>query len=147
MPHLKLLARVGVCFGATVFLATSFRLGWTRVETDFPNYYTAAALALQGEPLRQFYDWTWFQRHMNYVGIERQLGGYVPHTPVTFLPMLPLAKLPPQRAKQVWLVLNIGFLAGAIFLLSRITALRSANIALLVFVCFGSLHSNFLLGQ
>ena len=31
-----------------VFLATSFRKGWTRNETDFPNYYTAAVLVRQG---------------------------------------------------------------------------------------------------
>jgi Glycosyltransferase family 87/WD40-like Beta Propeller Repeat len=147
MPHLKLLARVAVSLTTILFLATSFRWGWTRVETDFPNYYTAAALAVRGEPLRLFYDWTWFQRHMNYVGIERQLGAYVPHTPLTLLPMLPLAELPAQRAKQVWLLLNLGFLAGSILLLSHISSFRPANIALLVFVCYGALHSNFVLGQ
>ena len=31
-----------------VFLATSFRTGWPRDETDFPNYYTAAVLGASG---------------------------------------------------------------------------------------------------
>jgi len=44
-----------------VFLATAFGKGWTRSETDFPNYYTAAVLVRQGAPLRDYYDWTWFQ--------------------------------------------------------------------------------------
>jgi hypothetical protein len=35
------------------FLLTSFRAGWTRAETDFPNYYTAAVLARQGQPPAQ----------------------------------------------------------------------------------------------
>lgn len=145
--HFTWLSRVVVCLAAMVFLATSFRSGWTRVETDFPNYYTAAVLTVRGEPLRQFYDWTWFQRHMNYAGIERQLGAYVPHTPVTLLPMLPLAKLPPQRAKQIWLLMNLGFLAGSILLLSEISSFPAISVALLIFACYGSLHSNFLLGQ
>ena len=53
----------------------SFRQGWTRADADFPNYYTAALLVPKGEKLRNYYNWTWFQRQMNYAGIERQLGG------------------------------------------------------------------------
>ena len=51
-------------------LLTSFRRGWTQVETDFPNYYTAAVLTVQRQPLWNFYDWSWFQRQMNYTGTE-----------------------------------------------------------------------------
>src|SRR5215472_13669735 len=103
------------------FLSTAFRAGWQRAETDFPNYYTAAVLLRRGEPLRRYYDWTWFARQMNYAGVERQLGAYTPQTPLTMLPMIPLTRFPPQRAKQVWLVLNLVFLAAAIWLLSRMT--------------------------
>src|SRR5690349_18126143 len=42
----------------------SFQRGWNRAETDFPNYYTAAVLVRKGEKLRNYYDWTWFQRQM-----------------------------------------------------------------------------------
>jgi len=91
-----------------IFLATSFRAGWTRSETDFPNYYTAAWLVSRGAPLRNYYDWTWFQRQMNYAGVERQLGGYIPQTPLTMVPMIGLASFPPQTAKRIWLMLNIG---------------------------------------
>ena len=59
--------------------------------TDFPNHYTAAVLTLRHQPLRQFYDWEWFQRQVHYAGIERQLSGYAPYTPLTMLPYLPLA--------------------------------------------------------
>ena len=37
-------ARVLAVLMFAVFLASSFRKGWTRSETDFPNYYTAAVL-------------------------------------------------------------------------------------------------------
>jgi hypothetical protein len=130
-----------------LFLATSFRAGWTRAETDFPNYYTAAMLVRKGEPLQSYYDWTWFQREMNYAGIENQLGGYIPQTPLTMMPMVLLTRYNPQIAKRIWLVLNLAFLAGSFWLLSRVTSFSMAQIALLGFLGFGTLHSNFLLGQ
>ena len=130
-----------------VFLATSFRKGWTRNETDFPNYYTAAVLLREGAPLRDYYDWTWFQRQMNYAGIEHQLGGYLPQTPLTMLPIVPLAGFPVQTAKQIWLALNLAFLAATLWMLSRVTQIRMEYIAILVFLGYNSLQSNFRLGQ
>ena len=130
-----------------VFLATSFRKGWTRNETDFPNYYTAAVLVRHGAPLRDYYDWTWFQRQMNYAGIEHQLGAYLPQTPATMLPIVPLAAFPVQTAKQIWLALNLAFLAATLWMLSRITRIPIEHIAILMFLGYSSIRSNFLLGQ
>jgi hypothetical protein len=130
-----------------IFLATTFRAGWTRQETDFPNYYTAAVLVWKGAPLHNYYDWTWFQRQMNYAGIEHQLGGYIPQTPLTMLPIVPLAGLAPQTAKRIWLLFNLAFLAATIRLLSGATRFGVEMVALLAFSGWGSLHSNFLLGQ
>jgi hypothetical protein len=130
-----------------VFLATSFRKGWTRNETDFPNYYTAAVLVRQGAPLRDYYDWTWFQRQMNYAGIEHQLGAYLPQTPLTMLPIVPLAGFPAQTAKQIWLALNLAFLAATLWMLSRSTQIRIEHIAILMFLGYNSIQSNFRLGQ
>jgi hypothetical protein len=130
-----------------LFLATSFRKGWTRDETDFPNYYTAAVLVRHGAPLRDYYDWTWFQRQMNYAGIQHQLGAYLPQTPITMLPIVPLAGFPVQTAKQIWLALNLLFLASTLWMLSRVTCIRIEYIAILAFLGYGSLASNFRLGQ
>ncbi len=130
-----------------VFLATSFRKGWTGNETDFPNYYTAAVLVSQGAPLREYYDWTWFQRQMNYAGIEHQLGSYLPQTPLTMLPIVPLARFPVQTAKQIWLALNLAFLAATLWMLSRATQIRIEHIAILMFLGYNSIQSNFRLGQ
>jgi hypothetical protein len=130
-----------------LFLATSFRKGWTRDETDFPNYYTAAVLVNHGAPLRDYYDWAWFQRQMNYAGIEHQLGTYVPQTPLTMLPMVPFAGFPVRTAKQIWLVLNLIFLAATLWMLSRATGIRIEYIAIVMFLGYGSLQSNFRLGQ
>jgi Glycosyltransferase family 87/WD40-like Beta Propeller Repeat len=129
------------------FLARAFRGGWTQLNTDFPNYYTAAVLVRQGQPLHNYYDWTWFQRQMNYAGVEHQLGNYNPHTPLTALPLVGLAKLSPLRAKQVWLVFNLGFLAMTLWLLSRMTRFRVEQVWLLAFCGYFSLRTNFLYGQ
>jgi hypothetical protein len=129
------------------FLATAFRAGWQRSETDFPNYYTAAVLIHKSESLRNYYDWTWFERQMNYAGIEKQLGAYTPQTPLTMLPMLGLTSLPVQQAKQVWLLCNLVFLAATIWMLSQVTRFRMDQIWLLAFCGFFSLYRNFLFGQ
>jgi hypothetical protein len=130
-----------------LLLAIPVRQGWTRVETDFPNYYTAAVAAREGLPLEKYYDWTWFQREMNFTGTERQLGAYVPQSPLALLPFVPLAGLPPQRAKQVWLGVNLVLLAITIFLLARITGLPYRWLFAILLAGFGSLSANFVLGQ
>jgi hypothetical protein len=131
----------------TLFLANAFWAGWTRAETDFPNYYTAALLVRKGLPLHNYYDWTWFLRQMNYAGIEWQIGAYTPQTPLTMLPMVGLTTFTPQIAKQIWLTLNLGFLATTVWLMSRVTRFRLDQIALLAFCGYYSLYLNFLYGQ
>jgi hypothetical protein len=142
-----MLTRLAAAAAIVFFLATAFRSGWRRVETDFPNYYTAAACIRQGLPLRNFYDWTWFQRQINFAGVEQQLGGYPPHTPLTALPIVPLAGVPFQEAKRIWLVFNLGCLAATIFLLVRLTGISLEHLVLLTFLGFGALYANFLYGQ
>jgi hypothetical protein len=145
------LKRIGaivlMCCGMVYFLSTDFRAGWIRNTTDFPNYYTAARLVRSGARLRDFYDWTWFQRQMNYAGIENQLGAYTPQPPLTMLPMLPIAGLPPQTAKRIWLVVSLAFLGLTAWLLSTIGRLRIQHILLVALVGYTSLRTNFLLGQ
>lgn len=130
-----------------LFLCTSFRAGWTQISTDFPNYYTAAVLVRRRMPLRPFYDWTWFARQMNYNGIEKQLGAWTPQTPLTMVPMVGFAGLPPLDAKRVWLVLNLAFLAAVVYMLAQLTAISFSQVALLAFCGFNSLATNFLYGQ
>ena len=142
-----MLKRLAASLTFLLVLAGPYRAGWTHLDTDFPNYYTAAWAVRQGLPLREYYDWTWFARQMNYAGIEWQLGTYTPQTPLTMLPMIPLTRFPPQRAKQVWLVLSLVFLGVAIWLLSRMTRFTVEEIWLLVFCGYFSLRPNFLYGQ
>ena len=139
--------RIGALLTFAIFLWAAFIPGWTKTETDFPNYYTAAVLVREGQPLRKFYDWTWFARQMNYAGSEARLGTYTAQTPLTMLPLVPLAGFPEQRAKQIWLLCNLIFLGVAIWLMSRMTRVRPESIWLLAFCGYFSLRANFVLGQ
>lgn len=116
-------------------------------ETDFPNYYTAAVLVRQHEPLHKYYDWTWFARQMNRAGNGTQLGAYTPQTPLTMLPMIGLAGFPPQSAKRIWLVCDLLFLGTTVWLLSRVTGYRFETIWLLAFCGYFSLRTNLHFGQ
>jgi hypothetical protein len=146
------IARAFVLVAFLTFMRGAFRTGWNSLETDFPNYYTAAVLVRHSDagnraPLRKFYDWTWFAREMNYAGIDNQLGAYAAQTPLTMLPMIPLAGLPQQQAKRVWLLFNLACLTAIVWMLSRMTKIRWEYIAILLFCGYRSVESNFVYGQ
>ena len=130
-----------------LLLAGPFRAGWIHTETDFPNYYTAAVLVRQHQPLHDFYNWTWFARQMDYVGYGTRLGAYSAQTPLTMLPMVGLAGFQPQTAKRIWLVCNLLFLGATVWLLTQITRFRFETIWLLASCGFFSLRTNFVFGQ
>lgn len=142
----KLTQRVLLFTACAFFILTTFRYGWNRSASDFPNYYTAAVLVRERQPLREYYDWTWFQRQMRYAGLE-QLGGYLPQTPLTMLPLVGLAGFRVQTAKRIWLVFSLGCLIVTVWLLSRVTRFTMDLIALLVFLGYPTLHFNVLYGQ
>jgi len=121
--------------------------GWSRNSTDFPNYYTAARLARTRQPLQSYYDWIWFQRQIHYAGIDDRLGGYIPQTPLTMAPFVPLSFLSPLAARRAWFVLNFLFLGISLRLISSITRFTVAELWLLSFLGYATLRSNFELGQ
>ena len=66
------------------------------------------------------------------------------------LPCCPLCRSPGflcKRPSGRGFVLNLGFLAGTFWLLSRVTRFSFAEVALVAFLGHGTLASNFLLGQ
>lgn len=140
-------ARVAALLTLIWFVYDTAIPAWNGPSSDFPNYFTAARLARAREPLRLYYDWTWFQKRIDEAGFERQLGGYVPQTPVAMLPYLPLARMSPLAARRVWVVLNCFFLAAALWMLSGITGLRIAELSLVAAAGYPTLRSNFVLGQ
>lgn len=130
-----------------VGLCWSLRQAWTRTESDFPSYYTAAHLVLQRQPLREFYDMARFQQQLDLLVVPARLGGYIPQTPLTMLPFVPLAGFAIERAKQFWLIADIGFLSGTVLLLTRLTHLGVSGVLGLLLAGIGSLYTNLVLGQ
>ena len=145
MPRLVALAALVLVLAAHT--ALGFRDGWSRINSDFPNYYTAARLALEHKPLQNFYEWEWFQREADLAGVEHQLTTYTPHTPFTLVPFLPLAQLPPLTAKRVWLVLNLVMLGMLAWLVRRFASTSWLVTVTLVLVCDFALRTNFAFGQ
>jgi hypothetical protein len=131
-----------------VFVGRGFLPGWrTLINSDFPNYYLAASLFHRGIPLDRVYEWIWFQRQEDYLSIQKSLVVFVPNPPMCVLPILPLSRLPPLAAKRAWLVINLGFLLLALWLLHRVTKLAWRRTALILLLCTWPLRVNFLLGQ
>lgn len=131
-----------------LFAERGFLPAWrTLIDSDFPNYYLVASLYHRGIPLDRVYEWIWLQRQQDYLGIQKSLVIFVPNPPLCALPVLPLSHLPPLVAKRAWLVLNLGFLLLALWLLHRVTKLAWRQTALILLLCMWPLQVNFLLGQ
>ncbi len=133
-----------------VLVAFQLRYGlipaWQAVQSDFPNYYTASRLVIEGKAGLGFYDNTWFQQQMARHGMDQQ-GKFSPFPPASAFIMLPLAAFPPLTAKRVWTIANVLLLLACIILLKKITGwdyLVSANLLLLA---GPGLANNFRLGQ
>lgn len=132
---------------AVGFVVKGFIPAWTHLNSDFPNYYLVARLYRAGYPLERVYDWIWFQRQKDHLGIDQGLVSFIPSTIPSALAVAPLCSLPPLAAKQCWLVLNVVLLLFTGFLLGRMTKLRSERIALVVLLAWIPLRNNFLFGQ
>ena len=128
-------------------LSFAFRTGWRNIGADFPSYYTAARCARQGFPLQDYYNWTWFQRQLNFAGLDTHRGVYVPQTPVTMLPFVPLATLSPMAAKRIWIAISLALFLAALAILKRATKLRVEEIAVVALAGSVSFYLNFYYGQ
>jgi Glycosyltransferase family 87/WD40-like Beta Propeller Repeat len=119
---------------------------WTRLNTDFPNYYMSARLAHEGFDTSREYEWIWLQRQKDHRFAEGSVITLVSITPFSTLVMWPLASLAPLTAKHLWIVANFVFLIPLSWLLRSITGLPYRRIALLFALSF-PLHRNLLYGQ
>lgn len=130
-----------------VFIAKGFVPAWRTLNTDFPNYFLASLVHRQELPLARAYEWTWFQRQKDRLIPQQPLVGFIPLTPVSAVPLLPLTHLSALDAKRVWLLLNLLLLAASLYLLSRSTQVALRSCLLFAFLCVTPLRINFLYGQ
>jgi len=132
---------------AGVFLWRGLIPAWETLNTDFVDYYLAARLYHQGDPLTQIYDWSWIERQKDHAGIDRPIVAFTSLTPFSLLPALPFCTLPPLSAKRGWLIVNIILLALGAWLLERMSRLGWRRAGILVFLAMVPLHTSFLFGQ
>jgi hypothetical protein len=104
----------------------------TRVDTDFPNYLTAARIVAEAGEVDRLYDNAWFQEQMRRYHIGKPEGKFAPFPPPTALLLVPLVRLTPLDALRVMVGLSVLSAAVSIFLLSRILLWGVVESALLV---------------
>jgi hypothetical protein len=129
------------------FIGLALLPGWRSLRSEFPNYYLAAELYHQGIPLDRVYEWTWFQRQNDHLGVRNGLVSFAPNPPSSILPLLPLTRLKPLAAKRAWIVSNLVLLALSLFALRRTTQLGWRRLILITLLCTLPLRVDFLLAR
>ena len=104
-----------------VLFARGIVPGTSRMDTDFPNYLTAARIVADGGQVERLYDNSWFQAQMRRYGIGKPSEGkFAPFPPPTALLMVPVARLEPLDALRIMTGVSIVCLVCSIILLMRI---------------------------
>jgi hypothetical protein len=119
---------------------------FSHLDSDFPNYYTAAKLVAEGRDVRHLYDDSWFQDQIHSYGMN-QLGKFSPFPPATALIFLPLTSLEPLDALRISAVINIGLLVLSIRFLSLILQVPLTGATIFVLLAGIGLANCFRLGQ
>ena len=147
-PALKAWAeRLVFSFLLLLFVFRGFLPAWGHIDSDFANYYLAARIYREGYPVERVYEWTWFQRQKDHLGLDRPLVGFAQSTLPSLLVVAPLSSMRPLTANRWWLVVNLGLLALTGFVLKKMTSLPVRRVGALIFLAVSPLHSNFQLGQ
>src|SRR5271155_5000183 len=131
--------------GAYLCLHTMPR-AWSKLNTDFPNYYLTARLVHEGYDMSRVYEWTWLEREKDHRAVDVRVIGLVPITPFSTLIMWPMTGLPALAAKHIWLVVNLALLVPLCLMLRSMTGLTYRRIALVLALSF-PLHRILLYGQ
>jgi hypothetical protein len=96
----------------------------SKIDSDFPGYFTAAKIVAEGGPVERLYDDAWFQQQMRrYDFGSQRFGKFSPFPPPTALLLLPLTRMEPLNALRVVTAASVLCLAGSIFLLAGILSL------------------------
>lgn len=128
------------------FCGKTLPKAWRQLNTDFPNYYEAARLVHDHVDLSRAYEWTWFQREKDRLGIDQRLVTLTPITPFSTLVLYPIASLPALAAKHIWLLFNLALLLATIGILRKLTELSVLHLSLLALLSY-PLRINFAFGQ
>lgn len=112
---------IGLWIGLVLLFVTYKGIlpGWTNQSGDFNNYYTSAALVMEGQEIEQFYDNQWFFENARNLGMDEG-AKFAPFPPITAFLFSPLAGFDFAAARKVWLVVNCLLLLLLPFRLQRL---------------------------
>jgi hypothetical protein len=120
----------------------------SKVDTDFPNYFTAAKIVADGGNTDRLYDNGWFQDQMRRYQIGKASEGeFKPFPPPTALLLLPLARLQPLDALRVLTVGSVLCLICSIILLAKILSWSLADSTVFVLLSGYAVLGALRLGQ
>ncbi len=118
----------------------------SRIDTDFPNYLTAAKLVADGRNVQRLYDDSWFREQMPGYGMT-PMGKFSPFPPATALLLVPLAPLEPLPALRVMTAVSVLCLLGSVWLLARLLSWSVLDAALFVLLSGQALGNDLRFGQ
>ena len=105
----------------------------SKVDTDFPNYFTAAKIMADGGDTDRLYDNGWFQDQMRRYQIGKASAGeFKPFPPPTALLLVPLTRLQPLNALRVLTCVSVLCLVCSISLLAKILSWSLVDSAVFV---------------
>jgi hypothetical protein len=84
----------------------------------FLGYYVGAETIKNGEPGTRLYDEKWFSTRVKEVSADQVTDIYLVNTPILAVAWLPLAHLPVNEARSMWVWLSVLWLAVAIGLVT-----------------------------
>ncbi len=137
---------IALLFGGLLAYLGCYRALTSPVQ-DFANYYTSSRLVLDGSFKKvNVYDYYTFEKTVdNY--FRNTLSSFIPFPPSTALMFIPLAWLPPDSARALFLLINVACAALLVWMLYRLTRLPVLLLICLVLLNGISLWSDLREGQ
>lgn len=104
------------------------------IDADFPGYFTAARIVIDGQDTRRLYDDDWFREQIRRYGLEsaKNPGKFAPFPPPTALLLVPLARCEPLTALRIVTSVSVLCLICSTFLLARILTWNPIDSALFI---------------
>jgi Glycosyltransferase family 87 len=137
-------------FAALAFVLTvrGFVPAMSKVDSDFPGYFTAAKIVADGGEVERLYDDSWFQDQMRHYQIGKPSEGkFAPFPPPTALLLVPLAQLQPLNALRVMTGVSVLCLVCTIVLLARIISWSLIDSAVFILLSGNAIIGALRLGQ
>jgi hypothetical protein len=120
----------------------------SKIDTDFPNYFTAAKIVADGGNVDRLYDDSWFQEQMRRYQIGHTPGGkFTPFPPPTALLLVPLTGLEPLDALRVMTVVSVLCLICSTLLLAKILVWSRIDSTVFVLLSGYAVHNSLRFGQ